>query len=193
MEDKKINTEIPAKLRVSDKDIEISGSEEFVSAQIQKLESLFTRFLKEIEHPNQQHLISLNSENNAKIVKVEENHEFIPYEILGANKFENVLAINKDDIQVLTDIPGDSLKQRMINLILIYMFIKSQENKTSISFSELRGFCEKHGEVDKPNFAKIMSTQKRFFLISTDHKATLTVPGKKEAQKLLESLNNQFK
>ncbi len=189
MSDKDIKTQIPARLRVSDKEIEISGSEEFVSQQISKLESLFTRFANSLSYQDQKSLAPLNGENSKKTTQIDNNAEFVDFEILKTNKYENAVAVDGDNIQVLTKIPGDSTKQRMINLILIYLYFKSTEGRTSIPFSELRLFCEKHAELDKSNFSKIMVNQKRLFLIS-DSKATLTVPGKTEAIKLLTSLDN---
>jgi hypothetical protein len=189
MSGKENNVGIPAKLRVSDKDIEISGSEAFVSEQISKLEGLFTRFINDIRYPNTSALMALNHESHKKPLEIEDDVEFIDYEMLKSNKYENVVAVNGGTIQVLTDIPGESLKQRMINLILIYLFLKAQENKLTIHFSELKSFCERHAEIDKSNFSRIMAGQKRFFLISSDNKVTLTVPGRKEAQNLLSSLN----
>jgi len=82
----------------------------------------------------------------------------------------------------------------MINLVLIYLWIKHRLNVLDVSFSELREICELHGEIDKPNFAKYMRLNRKYFIIGGTGKnqtAKLIRPGIKEAENLIEELNQK--
>ncbi|MES1182087.1 MAG: hypothetical protein ABUL44_04760, partial [Flavobacterium sp.] len=106
--------------------------------------------------------------------------------------FENVFAIDGDRLEIISDVPGSSVARRMINLILLYLWGKYHLGIEEVGFSELREVCEKHGELDKPNFAKHLHLNKKYFIINGNGKwqsAKLIRPGFKEAEILIQELN----
>ncbi|HMG68829.1 MAG TPA: hypothetical protein VK588_14120 [Chitinophagaceae bacterium] len=109
-------------------------------------------------------------------------------------QYNSVIWIEGNKIQIISDVYGKSTTQRMINLVLLYLWGKLQIGIEEVSFSELRQVCEKHGEFDSSNFARHLNNQKRFFLVSgtgKSQKAKLIRPGIKEAELLIQTLSNR--
>jgi hypothetical protein len=122
-----------------------------------------------------------------------EDIEFIEVNAHMDIRYENVLEINDGTVQVITEIPGDNLAKRMINLVLIYLWGNLLIGKQEISFTELRLVCQRHGELDGSNFAKQIRFHKKYFIVGGSGKfqsAKLIRPGVKEATKLISELNS---
>lgn len=191
---------IEAKIKFAKGEFEISGSEEFVSNQIAEFKGMLNGILEShlIKNalPNsvaKAQQISEKSTNQANSSK-EEYAEFVELEnSKGLKDYENVFAIEGDKIQIISDVPGNSTVRKMINIVLIYLWIKQKLNIQEVAFSELRDVCEKYGEIDKPNFAKYMKLHKKYFIINGSSKsqtAILIRPGIKEAEYIINQLNN---
>jgi hypothetical protein len=199
---KRENSISPSVFKVSREGIEISGDEQFVRDQINQFKSNIEHYLLEVSKVPFQAIPLLTdsmSKNNLR-GKLEssgkntdpEDIEFV--DVAGPTNidYDNVLVIQNGKVQIITDVPGDTIVKRMINIILIYMWGKLQINDQEIQFTELREICEKHGDLDKSNFAKHMSAHKKYFIITGTGKyqqATLIRPGIKEAVKLIIELN----
>jgi hypothetical protein len=192
-----------AKIKFSNGEFEISGSESFVTKQIAEFKTVMLSILSSSNLISGQNLkaltlpestVKLDSSNHSpKLNKTEEFAEFIEVGKAKEKNFDNVFVTDGDKIHIVCDIPGTSLAKRMINLVLIYLFIKEMLNVHEVSFNELREVCEKHGEIDKPNFAKHMQMQKKYFIVNGSGKnlsAKIIRPGIKEAETLIEELNN---
>lgn len=182
-----------SKFLVTDSIIEISGSEDFVSQQIETLRALI---MKRLERPvlrksdtEPRSIIYLLPQSspisNVSVVELREN-------LPSAGDLENVFITSGQSVSIVADIPGTSTSQRMINLVLIYLYAKLKVGIEEVSFKELRDVCEKYGEVDKTNFSKIINQNRRYFLTSGESKsqfAKLIRPGIKAAESLIAELN----
>src|SRR5258708_21254271 len=103
-------------------------------------------------------LDSSNQNSSTEVIEYVAKHE--SQKLLSNLGFENVFVITNTDISIIADIPGNSTAQKMVNLILIYLWAKLQINVEEVSFKELRDMCEKYGAVDKPNFSKILNNSR---------------------------------
>ena len=193
---------LDAKIKFSNGEFEISGSEEFVTKQIDEFKNILLGMLDSHLQKNDTAKVTPLVKNPAKlnVLPRSTNHdskddyaEFVEIDREELKKYENVFVIDGDRVQIVCDMAGSSTAKRMINLILIYLYIKQQLNIHEVSFGELRDVCEKHGEIDKANFAKHMSLNRKFFIINGVGKgqtAKLIRPGIKEAENLLQQLNH---
>ena len=191
-----------AYFRLSFKEIEIAGPVDYVKEQIAENSALIDLFMDKIKSNGAVPLLppgyidgSTPTQSSIEIAdtKYTDFEEVAQIEDLF-RKYENVISKNGDKIQILSKIPGESLVQRMVNVILIYLYIKLRGNIDLVSLDELRQTCEMHGELDKGHFSLYIKNNKKFFLIDGTGKGAkvkLTIPGMKEAEKLLESLNNK--
>ena len=192
---------IEAKFKFDNGEFEISGSEEFVTKQISEFKNILNGILSShLQNSSQTALVPQLQAPHSKLIKENTTrhlHSGVEYADFtdidkGLDNYSNVFEISGDRIQIISEVPGSSTAKQMINLILVYLWIKRKLNIDEVSFSELRTICEKHGAIDKANFAKHMQLQKKYFIINGSGKnqtAELTRPGVKEAEDIVEQLN----
>jgi len=198
-----------AKFRISISELEISGPAEFVKDQIQFNKNIVDFFAEGLKagmllnndnnnnNNTSKSLEPFNAENgNSSMPKQSEDFaEFVEVKDQSnvLDKYCDIIAVNNDKVQVLSDIPGGSKGAKMLNLLLIYLFIKVKAfSIEKVPSSELRDFCEMHGELDAGHFADYLKKNKKWFLLEGTGKATyvrLTVPGIKDAERLLSTMN----
>ena len=200
MEDKLLFDQ-PAKVRISNNELEISGPVDFVKDQIEKMDGLVKAFIEKIKEnkmptdkkslsmPTQPLLIEEASESKTKV------EEFAEFEEVAKNSFDtykNIISVINGRLQVLVPIPGNNLANKMVNLITIYLWVRLQQKIELVTFAELRSVSELHGQLDKTHFANYIKNNKRIFIVEGEGKkllARLTVPGILEAEKLLSLMN----
>jgi hypothetical protein len=195
------NSQFKTVFKLTKEGIEISGSESFVRDQVINFRSDIQEYLLELSKSiNQPFLpttsvkphVAVANQNSLAVIERPEDIDFVEINNPINVAYENVLEVQNDKVQIITDIPGENLGKRMINLILIYMWGNILISRQEISFTELREICKRHGELDGPNFAKYMNANKKYFIISGSGKfqqAKLIRPGLKEASKLITELN----
>lgn len=193
-----------AKFRISDRELEISGPVDFVAGQLQDNKTILNFFADALKKnlllqstSAAQEVSSFKALPPIEEVSKKGSSEYVDFEVVNdqnaiANKYSNVVAIDENKIQVLGKIPGNTLGSRMINLILIYLYLKLKTAKIErISFNDLRSFCELHGELDAAHFADYMKKSKKYFLIDGSGRnayAKITVPGMREAEQILSTI-----
>jgi hypothetical protein len=189
-----------AYFRLSDKEIEIIGPVDFVKEQIQSndrvidlfIDRLKTSLLPPATKPDTGMQL-LPTKNPMPVKEGYDDFEEVVQGIDVFKKYENVVAKSGEKIQILLPIPGDRQTQRMVNVILIYLYLKLKSNVDSVSFNELREACQAHAELDAGHFSEYIKTNKKIFITEGTGKssiAKLTIPGIREAERILDSLNN---
>jgi hypothetical protein len=101
-----------------------------------------------------------------------------------------------DKFQMISDVPGDSIRSQMIAVILIFMYAKLKTGIDTISSNELRDVCANYGALDTKNFAVVLDNNKKYFLLLGSGKsktAKLVRPGIKEAERLIQEISNKTK
>ncbi|HET6255359.1 MAG TPA: hypothetical protein VFE32_14860 [Puia sp.] len=197
--DASLKEDTAAIFKVSKEGIEISGSESFVRDQVNLFKPNIQEILHGLSRPAQQPSLpaispAIPKHASPNSLSESEDIDYIEISASESTNYENVLEIQNDRVHIITDIPGDTLAKRMINLVLVYMWGNILINRSEISFVELREVCQQHGELDKSNFSKHMTSNKKFFVILGSGKflkAKLIRPGIKEALNLIAELNTK--
>ncbi|HTE01478.1 MAG TPA: hypothetical protein VK668_19460 [Mucilaginibacter sp.] len=195
--------EYPAEFYLSDRELKISGPVEFVKEQMQFTKNVIDLFAERIKHKlidnKEEGSKSLSFKSETLDVKSKvKGEEYVEFEevkdIEFIAKYSEIIAVDGDKIQVLCKIPGSSLGSRMVSLVVIYLFIKLKTKSVErVSFSELRNICEIHGELDSGHFSEYLKKNKKWFLLDGNSKnsnAKITIPGMREAERLLDSMKN---
>ena len=189
-----------SKFKLTKDGIEISGSEQFVDSQLQAFKGLieksFEKILEGYSIPEQNTSTSdVLLPSRMSNYPVTEEADYVELNQSPLN-FENVLVIDGGTIRIIADVPGSSQAKRMINVILLYLWVRQRQGSETATFSEIREFCKLQGEFDGPNFSRHVEAQKKYFLLSGDNKnktVRLIRPGIKEAERLLNELNSSTK
>lgn len=171
-----------ARISISLKDgaFEITGSEKFVSEQIE----LFKEIILKKFHQEPEELPHANAlKENIITAKVDPPSESV-------TDYSNIFEEHDGKIAILIKVPGKSKQEKTTNTALIYLFAKSISGITDVPFQEIRHACGQQACLDSVNFASTMKSIKNI-LISGHGKsktAKLSVPGKEDAQKLVQHL-----
>jgi len=195
------NEERFTKFLLKDDVIEIVGSEEFVSKQVELFkESINTRLKSQATKPEvgtKNSGVSRTFNFNQSGTSQQLRRDSVGNGDSSATDdidLDNVFVITGTEISIIADMPGDSTSQRMIYLIVIYLYAKAKAGVDEVSFKELREVCEKYGEIDRTNFSKIIHKNRRFFLMIGEGKSQtvkLIRPGIKEAERLVSDIINK--
>jgi len=162
--------------------VEAEGSEEFVERILQKFESfLKTTTIQPISSPTKDQLIDPESPSIAG--------EDIPSD----NPYPNLLHLDHESgkVKILKTPLGNSKKDKATKLCLIYMYGMNLLGTKTILRSELINCAKEHAVFDQANFSTC--TKNKEFFIEEGKKGTnkqikLTLPGKKQAETILDSM-----
>jgi hypothetical protein len=165
---------------------EISGPENFVTAQVEAFRAAI--------------LSALNGAADAPKEKSPAEKQLPPAaphnNQTSKQTYPNVLHIEGDKVQILKSVPGTTTSKKAINTALLYLWAKRESGTGSVPFSEIRDLCEGHGCLDSPNFNVSMKNAKSWFVVegikhSKSKTCKLTVPGVEKAEELLKELNGE--
>lgn len=171
--------------------IELSGSELFVSQQIESLKDMFLMVLAASKSEN-----SPRSPSDLK--GLEDSGDGImetQNEDNGKNPYPSVIDVLNGKVKITKAIKGSNTAEKTVKCVLMYLWAKDRLLGIATADSkELREVCKEHAALDSSNFAAHLSSRKEYFLIDgaagsslKTHK--LTVPGRMKAEELLKELN----
>ena len=178
-----------AKLHLSIKDgvFEISGSEKFVTSQIENfkdiiLDALKTKGMQQPLSPEVHEQVDSPPTKQAYQTKTD------------TQQYPNVLHIEGTDVRVIKRVSGSNKAQKSLNTVLVYLWAKRTVGVEDTTLKSLRKLCEQQGCLDKANFAKTIKGAREHIIVdgvkgSSAQKCKLTMPGVEKAEELLESLN----
>ncbi len=174
----------PARIRLSMHEgvLEIEGSEEFVSQQVESLKHLILKV---------QPLAPIHSATGTKKDTKAGEPEAVSTGTIGRD-YESIFSLDEGVVKIIKSIPGSNKAKQVANAAILYLFGKSLVDQQDASFKELRQLCRDHGCLDENNFSATLKGQKQYLVISgtgKSQKAKLTMPGKRQAQVLIQSLD----
>jgi len=181
-------------LSIRDGIFEITGSEGFVSDQINSfkeaiLDALTRRTVEAASAgvapaaPTAQVLLAAPAEEEPVLAK-------------HSNTYNRVLHMEGEQVRVLKRIPGGTLAKKTVNAALVYLWGKRSLGVNEVPMQEIRQLCQEQSCLDTSNFAGILKNAKEFILLdgkrgSSAKTCKLTIPGVEEAEKVLEQLNGK--
>jgi len=93
-------------------------------------------------------------------------------------------------LKIVKDIPGESKKEKMTNIAMLFCFGNELMGNEQISSKDIREICEQHGCLDGPNFSKIFDDTTIFLSDGVKggiKQVKLTFNGKKKTEALLKN------
>jgi hypothetical protein len=188
------NSEAKLHLSLEEGVFEISGSELFVSQQIENFKEIILEALQ-------------SKNNNPKSDNCDESGESPPAaQSLSAGEksehgfdkksFPRVLHIEDKDVKIIKKMPGTNNAKKSVNTALAYLWGKRSVGDENVSYQDIRDLCQQQGCLDSGNFATQMQGAREYMIIdgkkgSSSKVCKLTLPGVERAEELLEDLNGE--
>lgn len=186
-------TEAKLRFSLTEGVFEISGSELFVSQQIENFKESIAQTLITLNTtiPSSPHTISAAPPAAPALpAGAKSEHGF------DIKSFPRVLHIEGKDVKVIKKMPGTNNAKKSVNTALAYLWGKRSVGVEDVSFQEIRDLCQQQGCLDSGNFAATMKNAREHIIIegrkgSSAKTCKLTLPGVERAEELLEDLNGE--
>lgn len=180
-----------AKIRISLKDgeFELSGSELFVSQQIDSFRELIVDSLKDkqfdLKTPNDSAppLLTEPAETPTDESKNDE---------ISAREYPRIFHVEEDKISIIKKAPGSNNAKKSVNTALLYLWATKSIGVNEVTYSEVRDLCKEQGCLDSSNFSAQMKSAKEYIIVEGSGKfqrMKLTLPGKEKAEELITAMS----
>ncbi len=170
------------KLSIRDGVLEIEGSEAFVSAQAEAFRDVVASLL---HRPHDG-----GADNQSRVASQQESAGGQTH--AGAlSDYDSVFVMADGKVQILQGIPGNGKAGKTMNAALLCLYANELQGNTEVGFDTIRDLCQAHGFLDGSNFAATLKDAKEYLIVTGSSRrlmAKLTVPGRKEAQRLADGL-----
>ncbi|KGD64034.1 hypothetical protein Y5S_02802 [Alcanivorax nanhaiticus] len=189
------NSEAKLHLSLEEGVFEISGSELFVSQQIENFKDIILEALQSKNKPSQD-----LPRHNDDFVPPPPAEPLAPGEKsehgFDNKSFPRVLHIEDKDVKIIKRMPGTNNAKKSVNTALAYLWGKRSVGVEGVSFQEIRDLCEQQGCLDSKNFSATLQGAREYLIIdgkkgSSSKTCKLTLPGVERAEELLEDLNGE--
>lgn len=180
-------------INLTEGNIVISGSEEFVEKNMETVFSFVERTSKSEYIPNK--LMQQKEDRGGETPIPEKNVITEGTTPIAMDKYIKAGIYHIDSegsISILKKIPGTSNSEKMKNIALIVLYIR----KEKIMGKEIIPICEKHSCFDSANFASIFKKERTNIIKKGNGQSwtiELTQPGEEAALALLEEMANDKK
>ncbi|AZZ94462.1 hypothetical protein EUZ85_28625 [Hahella sp. KA22] len=188
------STEAKLHLSLEDGVFEISGSELFVSQQIENFKDIILESL----HSRKHYTIETNQLTKESAPPAAEPLAEGAKSEHGFDKksFPRVLHIEGKNVRIIKKMPGSTSSKKSINTALAYLWGKRSVGEEGISYQEIRDLCQQQGCLDSANFSATIKGAREYIIIegkkgSSAQTCKLTLPGVERAEELLEDLNGE--
>jgi len=160
--------------------ITVRGNQAFVSEILEKYRFVLEQAPK--VQPKQEH----------KTIPQEDQKGASPKHASGdLSSLDNIYDLDGDAISILVSPPGKSITAQAKALILLYLYARLQMGEPSVPAEGIKEQCKSHACYDSKNFVAHLKGQKNLVTVTGANAtlaARLTVPGRKAAEELAQSL-----
>lgn len=177
-------------ISVSEGKFEISGSEKFVSEQIENFKDLITKSVSNI--PKKETVVREHSQNHSGSTSQE-----IPSkkENKSLDNYDEIYVEDEEVLKIICDIPGSSTSKKTLNAALLYAYGKKLQGDEVADVEEIREVCRNHGIFDSKNFSTVIKGGDPQLYIDKKNGdkriIKLNRPGIKAVTELIQTIQNE--
>jgi hypothetical protein len=187
------NNQAKITISLNEGKFEISGSELFVTQQIENFKSVIERTLTDFD--NQEKQVKANSTNNGNdSTKTEKPADENESADDISEIHPDVYVIDNEKINIICDIPGSTDSKKTLNASLLYAYGQKSQGINETNVEDIRDICKIHACLDSTNFSShIKAGNPKLYIDKGSGKSrtiTITRPGEKSAKELIKSIES---
>ena len=155
----------------------VRGEQAFVSETLERYKSVFETAAKQISKTAVPGEVPSSS-----AVKISGG---------GLEAFSNVYDIDGDTTSILVSPPGKTITAQARAIVLLTLYARYKIGQEPTALDLIKDQCKAHACLDPKNFVGHVKSQKSYVTVSGSNSAAtarLTVPGRKAAEELAQSL-----
>jgi hypothetical protein len=188
------NSEAKLHLSLEDGVFEISGSELFVSQQIENFKEIILEALQRKKSGPSSSESQSQEDSPPAAEPIPEGEK--SKQGFNQKSFPRVLHIDDKEVKIIKKMPGANNSKKSVNTALAYLWGKRSVGVEGILYQDIRELCQQQGCLDSANFAAQMKNAREYIIIegkkgSSVKTCKLTLPGVERAEELLEDLNGE--
>jgi hypothetical protein len=168
--------------------LELEGSEEFITKHFESLTDIVRVISRHISIEQKTETIA--SEINGDQALIEPVQLNLANQKESLSSYPNTFSEINGKLKIVSEIPGNSLKSKMVNAAILYCYGSKLLGDDQVSSKEIRLICEEHGCLDSANFATALKDKTIFLsdgVKGGNKDVKLTFQGEKKAKELLVS------
>lgn len=185
------NNQAKITISLTDGKFEISGSELFVTQQIENFKHLIEKSFNDFESIPKK-VKTENPINSSS--KVEEIEIDTKTEESIADIHPTIFALDNGKVNIICDIPGNTDSKKTLNVALLYAYAQKSLGIDETSVEEVRAICKIHGCFDQRNFSThIKNGNPKLYLDKGSNKnrlVTITRPGENKAKAIIKTIES---
>lgn len=169
--------------------LELEGSEEFITKHFESLTDIVRVISRHITIEQKSEVIS--PETTAEQIIIDTPQLSLVTQKESLSSFPNAFSEINGKLKIVAEIPGSSLKSKMINAAILYCYGSKLLGDDQVSSKDIRVVCEEHGCLDSANFATALKDKTIFLsdgVKGGNKDIKLTFQGEKKAKELLSSV-----
>ena len=176
-------------ISVSEGKFEISGSEKFVSTQIENFKELITKSVNQpkIVQPKATAIPEMEIEPASPPSSIQSN----------TNLDDSIYVEDEDLIRIICDIPGKTNAEKTLDVALLYANARKIQGQENTIVEEIKTVCSNHACLDKKNFSThIKKGDPKLYIDKGSGGARsikLNRPGIKKAEEIIELIKQNGK
>lgn len=176
-------------ISVSEGKFEISGSEKFVSTQIENFKELITNSVNQPKkvQPKATAMPELENKSTKQPSSIQTN--------TGLD--ESIYVEDEDQIRIICDIPGKTKAEQTLNVALLYANARKIQGQESAVVEEIKTVCSNHACLDKKNFSTHIKKGDPKLYIDKGNGGSRSIklnrPGIKKAEEIIELIKQNGK
>lgn len=186
------NNQAKITISLNEGKFEISGSELFVTQQIENFKSVIERTLTDFDNQEKQVKSKLPDNGNSPATKDKPADENESSKDISETH-PDIYAIDNEKINIICDIPGSTDSKKTLNAALLLAYGEKTQGISETVVEDVRNICKIHACLDTTNFSThIKAGNPKLYIDKGSGKATRTItitrPGEKAAKELIKSI-----
>lgn len=180
------------KISIKDGEFEISGSELFVTQQIENFRELIIDSLKNQTFDEPENTVEQNFVPEIP-ASTQTQNESSSQTANQSNKYPNVLHIEDGQVTIIKNFPNKSAQSGAVMVAIVLTYANYLAGREETTYKEIAEECKRQACYDGKNFSTHLKGTKPYLIIKgstrSDKVLKLTMPGIDKAKELLETLN----
>jgi hypothetical protein len=186
------NNQAKITIALNEGKFEISGSELFVTQQIENFKSVIERTLTDFDNQEKE-VESKPIENGTNHTSKEKAVDEIESSGDISETHPDIYAIDNEKINIICDIPGSTDSKKTLNASLLFAYGQKTQGISETVVEDIRNICKIHACLDSANFSThIKAGNPKLYIDKGSGKATRTItitrPGEKAAKELIKTI-----
>lgn len=189
------NTNASIKVSVSEGLIEVTGSETFVTSQVDNIKEFIKSLSDQPVKTKKSKAGTAESDSEENEEEMEKEQDGGGKEKVKIEKYDAVFAVEDGKVELICDVPGAGASEVTFNAAVLYAWGLKLNSTDEANVSDIREICKATGDFNEANFSSYLKKGSPNFYRDKGKGGArvikLTKKGEREAKALADKIQNE--